>query len=301
MDWDKLRIFHTVAEVSSLTQAAKKLGSSQSAISRQIAGLEGDLGTALFRRHARGLVLSEQGEILHGATTDIFERLSIIQGKLKDTQNLPEGPLTVTVSEFIGTTWLAPKLAAFRDKYPHIQLTVLFDDRVLKLNMKEADVAIRLVVPHEVDVIQRYLTSVRFHICGHSDYFAKHGVPKKISDLRQHCLIGYPDHVPAAFTNPNWLFDIAKIDVRRDYKLLMINSMTAIYEATMAGSGMAVLPDYLIAGNGELQVVLPRLERPPVDMYFVYAQERKNAKRIAMFRDFLLESISKTQFAVKFP
>ncbi|MCK6419086.1 MAG: LysR family transcriptional regulator [Alphaproteobacteria bacterium] len=300
MDWDKLRIFHAVAEAGSLTQAAKMLGSSQPAISRNIAALESDLGTALFRRHARGLVLSEQGEILHAETADIFERLLILQSRLKDTQNLPEGPLTITVSEFIGTTWLASKLAAFHALYPHIQLTVLFDDRVLKLNMKEADVAIRLIAPHETDVIQRYLTAVRFHICGHRDYFKENGSPKRLSDLRNHCLIGYPQNVTGAFANPNWLFDIAKTDVQHDHRLIMINSMTAIYEAVMAKAGIAVLPDYIIASKPELQVVLPRLERPPVDMYFVYAKERKNAKRTELFRDFLLEHIRQTKFSADF-
>src|SRR5262245_29998388 len=117
MDWDKLRIFHTVAETGSLTGAGKGLNLSQSAVSRQITTLEEDLGATLFRRHARGLVLTEQGLILHEATKDIFSKLSLIKGQLLDTQRLPEGPVTITVPEFIGSSWLAPRLGAFRERY----------------------------------------------------------------------------------------------------------------------------------------------------------------------------------------
>ncbi len=297
MDWDKLRIFHTVAESGSLTGAGRTLNLSQSAVSRQITTLEEDMGVGLFRRHARGLVLTEQGEILHEATKDIFHRLAVIKGQMTDTRKLPVGRLTVTVSEFIVTTWLAPRLAAFREKYPHIQLHVIVDDRILKINLNEADAAIRLSRPTEPDVIQKHLATIHFSICGSTAYFEKHGKPQSVGDLKNHCLIAFPQNIPSPFANPGWLFEVAGVNAEKNNNLLMINSTYAIHQAVKTGAGIGILPHYLIVGDRDIEAVLPRLERPPVDLYFLYAEEQRHSRRISAFRDFLLESVAGTVFS----
>jgi DNA-binding transcriptional LysR family regulator len=296
MDWDKLRIFHSVAECSSLTSAGQTLGLSQSAVSRHIATLEESLGVALFRRHARGLVLTEQGLILHEATKEINSRLSLIKGQLMDTHRSPAGPLTVTVSEFIASTWLAPRLAEFREAYPEIQLTILIDDKVLNLNKREADAAIRLYKPKEIGLIQRHLASIHFHICGSKSYFKKHRKPQNAEDLQQHFLLGFPEGVQGPFDDINWLFETAHIDPDKHQRIILMNSMYAIYRAAREGAGLAVLPDYIIRAHPELEVVLPNLKRPDVDMYFIYAEERRNSKRINALRDFVLQNVEKTTY-----
>lgn len=300
MDWDKLRIFHAVAESGSLTAAGKTLNLSQPAVSRQVSALEEDLGVGLFRRHARGLVLTEQGEILYAATKDIFQRLFMVKGQLTDTSRLPEGPLSVTVSEFISSTWLASRLVEFREKHPRIQLTVLIDDKILKINLKQADAALRLSKPTESDLIHRHLASIHFHICGSKGYFEKHGKPDNARDLKKHNLIGFPDNIIWPFPNPNWLFEVAGIDIKNANNILMVNSMHSIYNAVKTGSGLAVLPDYLISGDKDLEVVLPLLERPPVDLYFIYAEERRNSRRLTALREFLLENVKKTAWIKDF-
>jgi DNA-binding transcriptional LysR family regulator len=136
MDWDKLRIFHAVAEAGSFTHAGESLNLSQSAVSRQISSLEESLGVTLFHRHARGLLLTEQGELLHKTAREIFGQLSMIEGQISDSKQLPEGPMRITVAEFIGSTWLAPRLGKLREEHPDIQLTVLLDDRILNLGMR---------------------------------------------------------------------------------------------------------------------------------------------------------------------
>lgn len=291
MDWDKLRIFHAVAEAGSFTSAGDSLNLNQSSVSRQISTLEESLDVVLFHRHPRGLVLTEQGEILKAAASEIFTKLSMIEGKLSDTKDLAEGPLTITVSDFIGSTWLAPKLREFHTSFPDIQLTILFEDRILNLGMREADAALRLRKSKQVDIIQRHLTQVHFHMCASKEYLDAHGRPKKPEDLKDHCLIGFPKDTYAPFEEPNWLFDLAKVDVEHHYNLLMMNSMYAIHKAVKTGAGIAVLPDYLIKARHDLEMVLPEIERPIVDMYFVYAEERRHSKRIAALREFLLTSI----------
>ncbi|MGQ0527660.1 MAG: LysR family transcriptional regulator [Alphaproteobacteria bacterium] len=291
MDWDRLRIFHTVAEKGSLTKAGGALNLSQSAISRQITTLEESLDVTLFRRHARGLVLTEQGEILYGAVKDIFTKLSSIEDQLNDARELPRGPITVTVADLVGLTWLVPRLAEFKIRYPEIQLTMILDDRILNLNMKEADVAIRLSKPTEHDLIHRHLGKLSFHICGSKKYFKKYGYPKNPADLKKHILIGLPEGVTEPYHNANWLFEIAGSNTQRDNNLLMMNSMYAIYRAVKEGAGLAVLPDYLIHADKVLEPVLTHLQRKPVDLYFIYAEDRRNSRRITVFRDFLMESL----------
>lgn len=294
MDWDKLRLFHTVAEAGNLTHAGKALGLSQSAISRQISALEGMLGVSLFRRHARGLVLSEQGQMLHETTKEIYEKLASIKGQLVDTHHRPQGPLTVSAPEMIASTLIAPQIYRFKEKYPDIQLTVIFEERVINLNTKQADIAIRLKKPKEADHIQRQLATIHFHICGSKDYFETHGKPKKIEELKNHCLIAFPDDAQAPFPQPNWLYDLGSIDVNKHNNLVMMNSMYAIYRAVREGAGIAVLPAYMIKERDNLEIIFPELARPTIDMYFVYAEERRNSRRIQAFRDFMLENVRET-------
>ena len=300
MDWSKLKIFHTVAETGSFTGAGKSLGLSQSVVSRHISSLENNLGVGLFRRHSRGLVLTEQGELLHNTTQDVYKKLSVIKGQLMDTRHLPEGPLTITISDFLGLTWLAPRLGEFKSQYPDIQLTVIFEDRVLNLNLKQADGAIRLHKPTNPDLIQRHLATMHFHICASKKYLKKQGYPKTVKDLQNHCLIAFPENMVSPIPNPNWLFETAGVNIRDNQNLLMVNSMYAINKSVEAGAGIAVLPDYLIAANSEFEVILPSIKRPTVDLYFTYPEERKNSKRLALFRDFLLENIEKTRFKEMF-
>lgn len=297
MDWDKLRIFYAVAEAGSFTHAGETLNLSQSAVSRQISTLEESIGVTLFHRHARGLILTEEGELLHKTAGEIFGKLAMIEGQLADSRQLPEGPLRITVAEFIGSTWLAPKLAQLRTEHPDILLTMLLDDRILNLSMREADAAIRLYKPEQPDLVQRQLTSIHFHICASKDYLKKNGTPKNVKELKKHTLIGYPENVPAPFADPNWLFRIADVDGEGlESSTIMMNSISGILEAVKAGAGIAALPDYMVAGNKDVTQILENTTRPPVDVYFVYPEERRHSKRIGIFKDFLLKTVNETKF-----
>ncbi len=294
MDWDKLRIFYAVAEAGSFTGAGNTLMLSQSAVSRQISSLEESLGVSLFYRHARGLLLTEQGELLFGTTQDIFAKLSMIEGQLMDSKELAEGPLTVTVADFIGTTWLSSRLGDFHTQCPDINLRIILENRILNLGMREADAAIRLYQPEQPDLIQRHLTTIKFHLCASKDYLEKNGTPKKPKDLSDHVLLCFPEDVVVPFANTNWFMDAAGIDSEKHKKLIKINSISAIYKAVEYGSGISALPDYILQRKENIIQILPDIQHDGVNMYFVYPQERKHSKRIATFRDFLLRHISET-------
>lgn len=291
MDWDKLRIFHMVAQAGSFTHAGEALKLSQSAVSRHISALEESLGVTLFHRHARGLILTEQGELLSKAAQEIFSRLALIEGQMADSKDLAEGNLTITAAEFIGSTWLAPRIAKFTDKHPNIRVELILEDRVLNLGMREADAAIRLYKPEQPDLIQRHLSKINLSICAHANYLERFGTPTKVEDLRRHRLIAYPEGVVAPYNNPNWMLTAAGIDTQAK-NVVTVNSINAIAAAVESGLGIAVLPHYIARARPGIVEILSGVKRDTVDMYFVYPQERRHSRRIALFRDFVLEEIA---------
>lgn len=291
MDWDKLRIFKAVADAGSFTHAGDILNLSQSAISRQISTLEKSLGLVLFHRHARGLVLTEQGEMLLNTTREVFERLERVQTQLRDSRALPEGPLRLTTVEFIASTWLIPQIPAFRALYPKIEFTLLLDDRIYDLNRREADVAIRLHKVENNDLIEQHMTSINFSLCASKDYLARHGIPKKPIDFHDHLIIGYPRNAHTPFRKPNWTINSLGIEIDNNPNILLINSMHARYSAVKDGVGISVLPQYIVYQDDDIEVLMPDLKIPSVDMYFVYPQERRHSKRIKVLQDFLFSNI----------
>lgn len=292
LNWDKLRIFHAVAEAGSFTRACESLNLSQSAISRQISALEDSLSVPLFHRHARGLLLTEQGDLLLKATKDVYEKLALLEGRISDTKSAPEGPLKVTIPGFLGTEWIAPRITRFRQKFPKMTLTFVLDNRVLNLGMREADAAVRLYEPDQPDLIKRKLTSIKFHLCASKAYLKEHGAPKTAADLRKHWLVGYPSGVSTPHEHTDFLFQAASVDKDSAPNVLLMNSMTAIRNTVAAGSGIACLPDFMVNHNDSLQSILTQYPTPEVPVFFVYPEERRNSTRIQVFRDFLMEEVA---------
>jgi DNA-binding transcriptional LysR family regulator len=295
MDWDKLRIFYAVAEAGSFTHAGETLNLSQSAVSRQIGALEDSLKVPLFHRHARGLILTEQGEVLHRTAKDVFAKLAMTEALLTEGKMKPKGVLKVTTTFAFGTTWLTPRLREFLDLYPDICLHLLIDDRQLDLAMREADVAIRMTPPKQPDLIQRHLTTLHMKICASKDYIARNGTPKTLDELKDHRVIGFPGNMQMPFPHANWLLETAKLESESPNTLLVSN-MYAIYRAVEAGIGIAALPDFLTNGQEQFVQVLPDVAGPTVDAFFVYAEELRHSKRIAVLRDYLIEKVSKFGF-----
>src|SRR6476620_285147 len=191
MDWDKLRVFHAVAEAGSFTHAGESLNLSQSAVSRQISALEDALNVPLFHRHARGLILNEQGDMLYRTAHEVFTKLTAAQTRLMDSKEKPSGELRITTTVGLGSVWLTPRLKEFSEIYPQIGVTLLLDDRELDLAMREADVAIRLRRPTQPDLIQRKLFTVHYHAYASPDYLRRRGTPKALDDLEQHSILSF--------------------------------------------------------------------------------------------------------------
>lgn len=287
MDWDKLRIFHAVAEAGSLTHAGETLGLSQSAVSRQISALEETLRLPLFHRHARGLILTEQGELLYQTTRDIQGRVSMAESMLSESTERPRGEFRVTTTVGFGSTWLTPRLGTFMNANPDIRLHLLLDDRELDLAMREADVAIRLRAPVQSDLIQRRLFTVRYHLYASPTYLERRGRPANADDLDNHAIITY-GAAPREIAQVNWLETVGRGPRCPRPSALTVNNIYGLVNAAVAGIGIAALPDYMCAENSNLVRILDDLEGPRFETYFVYPEEQRHSKKVMLFRDFLL-------------
>jgi DNA-binding transcriptional LysR family regulator len=295
MDWDKLRIFHAVARAGSFTHAGEELNLSQSAVSRQISALEEDLGVQLFHRHARGLILTEQGETLGDTARDVFERLSLAQVQIADSKAVPSGDLRVTSTVGFGSTWLTPRMREFIELYPDINLSLICDDREMDLGMREADVAIRFADPTQPDLVKRRLFTIRNHIYASDEYLASHPPIATIEDLDGHNIIAYGDNAPPSLRNVNWIRNYGLKGRALRPVALQVNNIYGLLLSVEAGMGIASLPDYMVKGHPKLRQILPEVKGPAFDSYFVYPEELRNMKRLNVFRDFLLVKVKEWQ------
>lgn len=287
MDWDKLRVFHAVAEAGSFTHAGETLNLSQSAVSRQISALEEALQVPLFHRHARGLILTEQGESLNRTVREVFAKLAMTEALLTESKEKPAGRLKVTTTVGFGSTWLAPRLQGFLDMYPDVTMTLLLDDTDLDLAMREADVAIRMHPPKQPDLVQRHLMQITWLVVAHPDYLARHGTPTRPEELDEHKIILFGDYRPPV-PDIDWLAEAGRRAGQPRRALLEVNSLHAMALAIRSGMGIGVLPDWMTDDLDGLTRLLPDLKAPKVEVYFVYPEELRNSKRVAVFRDFLL-------------
>ena len=289
MDWDKLRIFHAAAEAGSFTHAGDALNLSQSAVSRQVSALEKDLSTPLFHRHARGLMLTEQGEELFRTVQEVISKLDAARSRLTDSRERPKGELRITTNLGFGTGWLIPRLQGFLDAYPDVKIKMLLSDDELDLGMREADIAIRLREPEQPDLIRRRLFTISYHLYACPAYIKAHGQPQALDELERHRLLSlgvggstYLDNL-----NAHLLLDRGAKNPRS--AAFSVNNIPALHRAVLDGLGIATLPDYLVGPETPLVMLLPQIVTPELEVYFVYAEEMKNVARVQVFRDYLVD------------
>ena len=296
MDWDKLKIFHTVAEATSFTKASTILNLSQSAISRQIQGLESDLKVQLFERHARGLVLTENGEYLYKSAHDIISKLKDVESNLSGQKDKINGKLIVTTVVSFGTTWLTPRIKEFMDLHPGIEIELIFDDRELDLATREADVAIRMRRPKQLNLIQKKFVDFNYHIYGSNEYLEKNGYPKNLKDLDRHNFITYGKGAPSPVYNPDWVLKVGAKEGKKRKSLMKVNSVYGLLLAVQSGVGLAALPDYITYNVTGITKVLPNDPGKPTETHFVYPASLKNNARLVAFRNFLFSKVNEWKF-----
>ena len=288
MDWDKLRIFHAVADAGSLTHAGDTLHLSQSAVSRQIRSLEESLNTTLFHRHARGLILTEQGELLFEATSSMAKRLDTAAARIRDSEEEVFGELRVTTTTGFGSLWLAPRLPALYEKYPDLKIDLMLEERVLDLPMREADVAIRMKEPSQADLIRKRLMHIRMRLYASPSYLQKRPAPQQIEEITGHRLICQNPQSAQVGAGANLVQFLMSHDIS---STLTVNNYFGVLQAVLHDLGIGVLPDYLTHDFPNLVRILPEIESVEVPVFLAYPEELRQSKRVAVFRDFVQEQI----------
>ena len=293
MDWDKLKIFHNVALDLNISEAAHKMNISHSSISRQVSALERELKVSLFKRHARGLTLTEQGKILFKTAHDIFGKIALTEAQLTDSKEKPTGPLTIAATVAFGTTWLAPRIEKFANSYPDIDISIIIENKYTDLAQGEADVALRLTEPTQMDLIRFPLYEFQFKIYSSPEYIEKYGIPKDVAELSKHKIVAFGHDVEPSIPDVNCILDL--LPKKKKVKVLYVSNMYGVMRAIGGGAGIGALPEYMKISSNNLVPILPDAKTPKAVIYFTYPSELKGSKKIAALRDFLVRETNKEQ------
>jgi len=293
MDWDKLKIFHNVALDLNISEAAHKMNISHSSISRQVSALERELKVSLFKRHARGLTLTEQGKILFKTAHDIFGKIALTEAQLTDSKEKPAGPLTIAATVAFGTTWLAPRIEKFANSYPDIDISIIIENKYTDLAQGEADVALRLTEPTQMDLIRFPLYEFQFKIYSSPEYIEKYGIPKDVAELSKHKIVAFGHDVEPSIPDVNCILDL--LPKKKKVKVLYVSNMYGVMRAIGGGAGIGALPEYMKISSNNLVPILPDAKTPKAVIYFTYPSELKGSKKIAALRDFLVRETNKEQ------
>ncbi len=286
VDWDKLRTFREVARLGRLSLAADVLGISQSALSRQISALEYSLHTQLFHRHARGIILTEQGAILQKAVEEMGLQLNNATALISDDKKYARGSLRVTTTVGFGNLWLAPKLPALFMENPELTINLQLEDRVVDLAMREADVAIRMKTPSQADLIRRKLMDTRLQLFCSRTFLDTHGTVAAVKDLEATRLISLPSHHSAS---ANSLID--RLEARCPLNRMVINNHYGVLQCVRNGLGVGILPNYFQSHSDEIVQVLPDYASEAIQIYIAYPSELRDSRKVLVFRDYVLAKV----------
>ena len=296
MDWNRLRTCRVVHRAGSFTKAGQMLDLTQSAVSRQVAAVEAELGGDIFLRNNDGLIPTELGISFLETIDRMWQALELGLAQLNELKDDPQGPLTLTTTAGFGSAWLSSRMKRFHDRYPNIEVTLLLiDNAELDLRQREADCAIRFQHPTEPRLVRRFIDDYSYHIFGSRDYIERRGMPTSLEDLENHQLIVYGDGVgQPPIEKINWLLTEGMPAGITRKAGLRVNSVYGIYRAVEAGLGLAALPFYMSERSAKLIEVLPDIAGPSIPVYFVYPEELGPSRRIAALRDFIIEEIRAT-------
>jgi DNA-binding transcriptional LysR family regulator len=265
-DWKLVETFVRVAELGSLTAAAKALGTSQPTASRQIAELEERLGTRLFVRHSRGLGLSDRGAELFAGAKALDEGVQALFRKAGGLRDAPRGTVRVSVNEPIGVHVLPPCFAALRHDYPEIQVELAVDNAVVNLSRREADVAVRMFRPEQLDLVARKVGTVEVGLFAARRYVRQHGLPESLAQAIGHTLIG-------SDRDPSWHRGIARLGLRAEQFAFRTDSLVAQIEAVTAGVGIGGMQVGIARRRPGLVRVLPDFALEPLEVWVVMHQD----------------------------
>jgi DNA-binding transcriptional LysR family regulator len=282
MDWRALQDVVTVAEMGSLSAAARRLNVSQPTVGRRIELLEEQLGALLFNRTARGLVLTRLGESILSHAKQMEEGALAIERIATGANQELQGNVRISLIEDLGINWLPQKLSEFHVEFPQLAIEVNIDNRNVNLLRREADIAVRLARPEQADLICRKAGMLHFGLYTSHSYLDEHGIPEKRADLKEHFHVGFDE---AMARGPN----IKKLEAlfNQEHIRHRSNSLMEMMEATRAGLGCAALCCFIADTHPDLQRVLINEIDYAREIWLVTHAEINSSARIRALFDYL--------------
>lgn len=290
LQWDDLKYFLAMAEAGSLSGAARTLSVSQPTLGRRLTALEDALGAELFLRTAQGLELTELGEQLIESAKLMQDEAHTIERAATGRNQGLAGSVTITAIEGIGAEWLTHELADFQNSYPDITLEIKIDNSVSDLLRREADIAIRMFRPTQVDLIARKSVTMKYGLFASKNYIDEHGIPESIADLVNHRSVLPHDEL------------MQLVRRRLDHLKLAFgptafrsNSMFALIQAVRSGYGIGTNSLLTASLHDDIERVLPEVTIFSNDLWLVTHPELRRSARIRVVWDFLVECLQKNR------
>lgn len=287
IDWQAIQYFLAVAEAGSLSAAARRLGASQPTLGRRIDALESTLGFKLFRRHARGLQLTQEGALLLEQARQMLHSASNIEQLARGEIQQPSGMVRLSLPEGICHEILIPALPLFREHYPSIRLVLNVSFRSADLTHGEADVAIRLFRPKEPDLVVRKLGTMSMGLYAGADYLRTHATPGEPAQLGEHDGIAYGDNLNQLPEN-QWLLR----HCRAENLVLQSDNTLCRLSATERNLGISIQPTLIADSKPTLVRLLEEVDIPGHEMWLTYHKDLLHSARTRAVVEFLLEQFN---------
>lgn len=285
-DWSLIQSFLAVAETGSLSAAARHLDRNQPTLGRQVQSLETELGVSLFDRHARGLKLSEAGSQLLPMAQQMHSAMTAFSLAAAGQSQQLEGSVRITASVFASHHLLPPILANIRRQEPAIQLELVATDTTENLLYREADIAVRMYRPAQMDIISRYLGEVPLCFCAARSYLDRKGRPKTPEELFSHDLVGFDanQEIIKAMREKGWPASRNSFATRCDLQ-------SAYWELIRAGCGIGFSQVQMAEADPDVEILPLDVEIPVLPVWLAAPQAMRQTPRIRRVWDLLAEGL----------
>jgi DNA-binding transcriptional LysR family regulator len=293
MDYvSRVGVFLEVVRHNSFAKAARALGMTGPAVSKQVQSLEDQLGVRLLNRTTRQVTLTEEGAIYSERARNALEGLQEAEQQIQDLKMHPRGLLKINLPMSFGTKYLARPIAAFAVKYPQLRIEADFDDRQVDIIGEGYDVVVRIAALTDSSFIARKLADCPILLCASAEYIAKHGAPKKPEDLAKHNAIIFSKH--GVQTEWKFVDKRGKTGSASLTKVFSADTAEMMLQACLHGVGIAILPIFVASTylqSGQLVQLLPEYKTHPVrSIYAVFPQNKHLSNKVRLFVDWLTQS-----------
>jgi DNA-binding transcriptional LysR family regulator len=286
-----LSVFAAVAEAEGFAAGARKLGMSPPAVTRAVAALEDRLGVKLLTRTTRYVRVTEAGsrylEYARRIIAEVDEADEVAAGMTAT----PRGHLGITAPVLFGRMFVMPGILEYLRRYPEMEVSAMFVDRVVNLLEEGLDVGVRIGELPDSSLQAIAVGSVRRVICAAPDYLERHGLPRSPADLVQHSVITATGVSPTA----EWKFAVKEKTLGVKVKpRLSVTSNDAAIAAVLAGFGLTRLLSYQITPHlvsGELKIVLSDYETAPLPIHVIHREGRQSSAKVRAFVGLLVERL----------